>query len=188
MDTQRTRRRDFLKTIAGAGYVISAPKLAAAAQEKPPEKMRPQEGDLLTFRKGKRRGEIIREEDIPLNGPVVTAFPQDPATRIIRKGSRLNQIILLRLEPDTIQESSQPNAANGIVAYSAICTHKACLVDIWDKKNRQLICMCHGSRYDPTNKAKALNGPAIRRLASLPLRIENGEIIVGGKFDGKVGK
>ena len=143
MDAKNTRRRDFLKTVVGAGYTISAPKLASAATEKPPNKMRPQEGDVLTFRKGKRRGEIIREDDIPLNGPVVTAFPQDPATEIIRKGSRLNQIILIRLEPGAIQESSRPYAANGIVAYSAICTHKACIVDNWDKKNNQLMCMYH---------------------------------------------
>ena len=188
MDTDETRRRDFIKTIIGAGCVISVPKMAAAAKEKPPKKMRPQEGDRLTFRKGKRKGEIIREEDIPLNGPVVTAFPQDPESGIIRKGSRLNQVILIRLEPDAIQESSQPYSANGIVAYSAICTHKACIVDTWDKKNSQLMCMCHGSRYDPADKAKALKGPAIRRLPSLPIKIEGGGVIVSGIFDGKVGR
>jgi len=188
LNTDDTGRREFIKTIVGIGCVISAPETAFSANEKPPKKMRPQEGDRLTFRKGKRKGEIIREEDVPLNGPVVTAFPQDPETGVIRKESRLNQVILVRLEPDVIKESSQPNAANGIVAYSAICTHKACIVDNWDKRNSQLMCMCHGSRYDPTDKAKALKGPAIRRLPSLPIKIEEGEIIVSGTFDGKVGR
>ena len=59
--------------------------MALAAKEKPPEKMRPQEGDFLAFQKGDKKGEIIREEHVPMGGPVVMAFPMDPATGIIRK-------------------------------------------------------------------------------------------------------
>ena len=47
--------------------------------------------------------------------------------------------------------------------------------------------MCHGSGFDARNEGKAINGPAIRRLAALPLSSQDGVLVVREKFNGRVG-
>ena len=44
----------------------------------------------------------------------------DPATGVARDGSRLNQVILIRLDPATLDADTAARAADGIVAYSGI--------------------------------------------------------------------
>ena len=187
MSNNKTIRRDFLKGVVGAGVIASAPQVALAAKEKPPEKMRPQEGDFLAFQKGDKKGEIIREEHVPMGGPVVMAFPMDPATGIIRKKSRLNQVLLLRVEPSSLSEKTLVNAINGIVAYSSVCSHQGCVINTWNDEQQRIMCMCHGSGFDARNEGKAINGPAIRRLAGLPLGSDDGVLVVREKFNGRVG-
>ncbi|SVD52264.1 uncharacterized protein METZ01_LOCUS405118, partial [marine metagenome] len=161
LSTNKTIRRNFLKGVAGAGFIASAPEFAFAAKEKPPEKKRPQEGDFLAFQKGEKKGEIIREEHIPMGGPVVMAFPMDPETGTIRKKSRLNQVLILRVEPSSLSEETQVNAVNGIVAYSSVCSHQGCVINTWNEEKQRILCMCHGSGFDARNEGKALNGPAV---------------------------
>ena len=187
MGTNKTIRRTFLKGAVGAGFIVSAPEIALAAKEKPPEKKRPQEGDFLAFQKGEKKGEIVREEDIPMEGPVVMAFPMDPETGIIRKKSRLNQVLILRVEPSSLSEETQVNAVNGIVAYSSVCSHQGCVINTWNKEKQRILCMCHGSGFDARNEGKAINGPAVRRLAGLPLTTQDGVLVVREKFNGRVG-
>ena len=187
LSTNKTIRRNFLKGVAGAGFIASTPEFAFAAKEKPPEKKRPQEGDFLAFQKGEKKGEIIREEHVPMEGPVVMAFPMDPETGIIRKKSRLNQVLILRVEPSSLSEETQVNAVNGIVAYSSVCSHQGCVINTWNEEKQRILCMCHGSGFDARNEGKALNGPAVRRLAGLPLTTQDGVLVVREKFNGRVG-
>jgi rieske iron-sulfur protein len=180
------RRRTVLQGVVALG--VSAPLLdARAATEDDPAKARPQEGDQFVYFSGDRKGEIISAEDLPLGGPQILAYPVDPATDTVRKGSRLNQVLLIRLEADQLSEDTKANAADGVVAYSAACTHQACPVSMWKKDKGTLYCACHGSEYDPANAAKVVAGPAPRRLAMLPLRIEDGVVVAAGPFTGKVG-
>jgi rieske iron-sulfur protein len=177
-------RRAVLKGAIALG--ASLPLLEAqAATEDDPKKARPTEGDRFVFFAGDRKGEIIKAEDLPLGGPQIMAYPMDPATETVRNGSRLNQVLLIRLEPDQLSEDTQANAAEGVVAYSAACTHQACPVSMW--KEGTLYCACHGSQYDPKDAAKVVGGPAPKRLAMLPVRIEEGFVIAAGTFTGKVG-
>jgi len=187
LSTNKTIRRNFLKGVAGASFIASAPEFAFAAKEKPPEKKRPQEGDFLVFQKGEKKGEIIREEHVPMGGPVVMAFPMDPETGTIRKKSRLNQVLILRVEPSSLSEKTQVNAVNGIVAYSSVCSHQGCVINTWNEEKQRILCMCHGSGFDARNEGKALNGPAVRRLAGLPLTTQDGILVVREKFNGRVG-
>ena len=187
MGTNNTIRRNFLKGMAGAGLAISTPQIALAAKEKPPEKKRPQEGDFLAFQKGEKKGEIIREADVPLGGPVVMAFPMDPESGIIRKKSRLNQVLLIRVEPSTLSEETTANAVDGIVAYSSVCSHQGCVINTWNDEQQRIMCMCHGSGFDARNEGKAINGPAVRRLAGLPLTSQDGILVVREKFNGRIG-
>jgi Rieske Fe-S protein len=158
-----------------------------AAQEVDPQNARPQDGDELVFADGDRQGEIITPKDPPLGGPPVRAFPLDPHSKLIRDGSRLNQVLLVRFDPDQLGEQSRSRAANGIVAYSAICTHQGCEASGWDAETKTLWCPCHDSKFDLRENGRVVSGPAPRRLAALPLRWTGSVLTVGGGFTGPVG-
>ena len=65
-------------------------------------------------------------------------------------------------------------AAQDVRAFSAICTHQACLVSTVG--NGRINCPCHGSSFDMTTGAP-LAGPAQAPLAAIQVRIENGGVI-----------
>ncbi len=75
----------------------------------------------------------------------------------------------------TGQQSVLVRLENGeFAAYSAVCTHQACVVAYKDGK---LACPCHGSVFDPAEGAAVLNGPANRPLPELAIRVEGGEVV-----------
>ena len=158
-----------------------------AAQEVDPRNARPQDGDQLVFADGDRQGEIITPQDPPLGGPHVRAFPVDPHSKLIRDGSRLNKVLLVRFDPDQLGEQSRQRAVNGVVAYSAICTHQGCEASEWDAEAKTSWCPCHDSKFDLRENGRVVSGPAPRRLAALPLRSAGGVLTVAGGFTGPVG-
>lgn len=180
-------RRVFMRATLAA--CIGMPAIfPALAEEKPASELRPQPGDHLVYAEGDREGEKIEPADIPVGGPQILAWPVDPKTKTIRDGSRLNQVLLIRLDPAQFDEDTKPRTADGIVAYSAICAHAGCPVTGWieDQGKMVLKCFCHNSEYDPRKEAEVVNGPASRRLASLPVKIDRGELTVASKFIGSV--
>lgn len=68
------------------------------------------------------------------------------------------------------------NRADEYTAFSAVCTHLGCIVQ-WNKDNREFICPCHAGRYD--SRGAVLAGPPPRPLASIPVKLANGNITVG---------
>jgi Rieske Fe-S protein len=96
-------------------------------------------------------------------------------------------VLLARVGNDGLDEETRKRAADGVVAYSAICTHQACPVNQWSTEKLAMVCSCHGSTYDPKNGAKVIFGPAPLPLAALPLKSENGVLIVARGFVGRVG-
>jgi Rieske Fe-S protein len=164
------------------------PPLSVLAARKPkPEKMRPQPGDHLVFAYGERQGEVITPGDIVLNAKPIEAFPKHLASNITRDRSRLNALLLVRLGAQSLPATMDKYAADGLVAYSAVCTHTGCTVEGWDGATQELTCPCHGSKYAAANGAKVLLGPAPKPLAMLPLKIDSGAIMVAGAFSRKVG-
>jgi Rieske Fe-S protein len=109
----------------------------------------------------------------------------DPATNTVRSGSRLNKVLLLRLDPEGFDSDTKEHAADGVVAYSAICVHTGCDVSNWQPDRQLLECPCHYSTYDPKEGAKVVSGPAPRRLPALPLRIVDGRLVVAKPFTGR---
>ncbi|MBI5367093.1 MAG: Rieske 2Fe-2S domain-containing protein, partial [Planctomycetes bacterium] len=65
----------------------------------------------------------------------------------------------------------------GLVARSAVCTHLGCLVR-WEAPRGEFLCPCHGGRFDAAGAV--LGGPVHGPLAALPVREENGRILLGG--------
>jgi Rieske Fe-S protein len=159
----------------------------SAADQPIAEHTHPAAGDRLVFAFGDREGRPITPDDVPLGGPLITADPADANGGHVANASRLDQVILLRVDPSTLSEETRARSAEGIVAYSGICTHTGCEVTDWDGVTGRLICPCHDSHFDPADNATVLEGPAPRRLAALPVEIVGGDLRVAGGFVGRLG-
>lgn len=182
-------RRRFLQTIALAMLSVPLSRAGRAEEENPAKDERPQKGDLFVFAEGEKQGKIVGPDDIQLNEQPILAWPYDPEAKVARDGSRLNQILLVRLDPKNFDEATQERAADGIVAYSAVCAHQGCPITGWvkDQGIQVFKCFCHNSEYDPTHGAQVVFGPAPHPLAALPVKVSDGQLHVAGKFSGRVG-
>jgi rieske iron-sulfur protein len=187
IDLERATRRDVL-TIASvpiasvlgvSSAAVGSPARAEAASG------RPKENDFLVSIE--RETAALTPTDIPIGGPPVLAWPMDPANNSARKDSRLNKILLVRLDPATLVGVTKERAAEGVVAYSAICPHAGCEVSVWVAEQQILECSCHFSHYNPREAAAVIDGPASRALAALPLKIVDGKLAVAKPFTGRVG-
>ena len=130
---------------------------------------------------------MVKAEDLPLGGPQVQAYPADPKTGLVRDGSRLNLVLLARFKPDALAAETRSLAADGVVAYSGVCTHQGCPVNMWSSDQDVLYCSCHGSMYDPRDGAHVVGGPAPRPLPALGLKMNHGAPVVAESFNGRVG-
>ena len=182
-------RRRVLVVALATGVGIAAGGAARAEDAEPASDQRPQKADLLVFSEGDQTGKVIQYEDLPLGGPPILAWPMEPKSKIVRDGSRLNQVLVLRLNEADLDEDTRPHAAKGVIAYSAICTHAGCVVTGWveDEGKSVLKCFCHNSEYDPRQNATVVFGPAPRHLAPLPLAILDKTLTVASGFVGRVG-
>jgi len=178
------RRRALL----GAAVALTPwPTIPTWAEDQADEtEKRPQPGDHLVFLTGPKKDLPARAEDLELGGPQLQAFPADPKG-LVRDGSPLNLVLLVRVGKDGLDEETRKRSADGVAAYSAICTHQACPVNQWSTEKMAMVCSCHGSTYDPKNGAKVIFGPAPLPLAALPLKSDNGLLVVAGGFVGRVG-
>lgn len=169
----------------GLGICLTlAPRLAFAQTD--PTRERPREGDLLV-RVGVAAPEPLTTENIPLGADPVMAWPMEPESGTVRSGSRLNKVLLLHLDPEGFDAETKEHAADGVLAYSAVCTHAGCDVVSWHPEQHLLECPCHNSVYDPTEGAKVVSGPAPRRLPGLPLKVAYGKLVVAKPFTGRAG-
>jgi rieske iron-sulfur protein len=189
-DADRTRRSLLLSALA-TGACLAAANSAFGEEDQPDAERRPQKGDLLVFSDGEHLGEIIKPGDLTLGGPPMRAWPKDPKTSAVRDGSRLNEVLIVKLDPAELDDDAKSRAVDGIVAYSAICSHAGCPVTEWVKAQEGgkdvFKCPCHNSEYDPRQSAQVVFGPAPRRLAALPLATADGALAVAASFVGKVG-
>jgi ubiquinol-cytochrome c reductase iron-sulfur subunit len=105
-----------------------------------------------------------------------------------------SQVILLRVDPELLSDSTAEGSVEGWVAYSKICSHAGCSVGLLSMDNREpevvreLVCPCHQSAFDPLDGARPVGGPAPRPLAQLPLSVDaDGFLIASAPFSGPVG-
>ena len=161
-------RRDVLK--AGFALGFAAPLLAQ-------DNSKPKEGDFLV-KTTDATATPLTPADVRAGGRQMMAWAMDPADKTVRKGSRLNRILLIHLDTAKLTPETKSRAVEGIVAYSAICTHAGCEVTEWVPEKQLLFCPCHESTFDPADGAKVIDGPATRILPALPLGIVEGKLIV----------
>jgi ubiquinol-cytochrome c reductase iron-sulfur subunit len=180
------------RLLAAAGGVAGASVVAAALA--PLGSLAPSDAGIGSspWRAGARlvdeSGEPIAAADVEL-GTFTTAFPEDADPREL--GS---PVVLVRLPPGDIQDRPEW-AADGLVAYSKICTHAGCAVAMlrYGRFNAHvprpaLVCPCHYSTFDPADGGRVLFGPAGRALPQLPLRLtSDGGLEAAGSMSGPIG-
>lgn len=183
-------RRRLLKAVGLGAMASLLPALrgrsARAAAE--PANMTTQIGDQLTRFQKSRRGPSLTLDDVKMSSKQLLVLPKDPETGIVREHDRRNQILLQRFPMEELSEQTQAISADGLVAYTAVCTHDGCPVTAWDRKTSTYMCPCHQSQFDPKNMGTLVAGPAYRPLPALPLALdENGVITVARDYTTPVG-
>jgi rieske iron-sulfur protein len=176
-------RRAVLKHGIGVGIGLSLTPAPTLAQDDPAS-LRPRPGDLLV-KEGDRKP--LTPDDIPAGAAQTLAWVMDPTDRTVRSGSRLNRVLLLRLDAGQLAADTRSRAAGGVVAYTAVCTHTGCEVVEWLSAEQVLQCPCHFSQFDPKDGARVVDGPAPRPLPALPLALVDGNLVVAKPFTTRVG-
>jgi Rieske Fe-S protein len=182
IEPRRAERRAMLQGAAGLVLAWLTPHAAAAQQPT----ARPAAGDWLV-RVGDKDQAPIAAADIPANGNPVMAWAMSPETTVVKSGSRLNRILLVRLDAAALVGATRDRSVDGVVAYSAICTHTGCEVGTYLADEQQLYCECHQSKFDPRDQARVTDGPAPRNLPALPLRAVDGRLVVAAPFTTRPG-
>jgi ubiquinol-cytochrome c reductase iron-sulfur subunit len=192
-DTGFSRRRLLKLALGAAGGALTLAVLTPVASLGPVIDMA--RFYATPWRRGRRlvdeHGRPYKASDIEEKG-LYTAFAEGSDKEAL--GSSL---VLVRLPQDQLR---LPNdlagyAADGIVAYSKVCTHAGCAISLYraplfrpNDPGPALVCPCHYSTFDPARGGKVTFGPAGRKLPMLPLMIgPGGELRAKGNFDGPVG-
>jgi Rieske Fe-S protein len=181
---RNTQRRRVLKACCGLALCASA---SARGDDNEDAATPPQPGDALVFAYGDRAGQVLAPADVVLGAKQILAYPMKPETRRVRDGTRLNQLVVVRLPPEKLVDATRARAADGVVAYSGVCTHTGCDVTDWFGDSLRFKCPCHESEFDPGDGARVVGGPAPLPLAALPLKLLDGALVVAGPFEGRVG-
>lgn len=179
---RRIKRRRMLQACCGLALTAGV-----RGDDTDPALDPPREDDVLVFAYGARADEAITPGNLTPGSEQVLAYPMDPVTRTVRNGTRLNQLIVVRLDPDLLTPDTLARSAEGVVAYSGVCTHTGCDVTDWHGDVLRFKCPCHESEFDPKDGARVIGGPAPLPLAALPLKIAGGVVAVAAPFVGRVG-
>jgi Rieske Fe-S protein len=179
-------RRKVIR-IATAGLVAGLhANLPAAFAAVSPE-LRPRSGDRLVGINASGAPTPLKVADIVAGAKPLHAFPLDVPSATVRDGSRFNKVLLVRLPLAELDEATRARSADGVLAYSAVCTHEGCDVTEWVPAEKALLCFCHFSKFLPCEAGRVASGPAARDLPFLPLRSVNGELEVVGPFSAAPG-
>ncbi|MCB1955726.1 MAG: Rieske (2Fe-2S) protein [Rhodocyclaceae bacterium] len=180
-------RREALRLCGGALAGLASGLCTPAFANDDPAGARPQAGDRLVLADGEGQRAPLRLADIEAGAKPLMALPLDAASGTVRDGSRLNKLLLLRLDPASLEPSAARNAADGVVAFSAVCTHQGCNITEFSTEKGLLLCFCHFSQFRPAAGGERVAGPAPRRLPMLPLKLEGDVLVVADGFTSRPG-
>ncbi len=132
-------------------------------------------------------GQALHVDDIMVDG-ILTVFPEGyindsaSAAVVLNVGGALVQARHGQADFEVV------SGANGIVAFSKICTHAGCAVSLFNVFSMQLICPCHQSTFNILQDCEPVFGPASRPLPQLPLLVRpDGYLIAATDFVEPVG-
>jgi len=178
-------RRTVLGGLCAAGLAVP---VAGTAQEPDPDSlMPPQPDDVLVYAFGDEAGNVIASDALDVDNKQIFAWAMNPVTGVVRNGTRMNQLVLVRVSPERMSEMTAARSIGGLVAYSGVCSHTGCDVTDWNSEFQRFQCPCHESQFDPADGARVVGGPAPCQLAALPLKEIEGKVGVAGEFEGRLG-
>ncbi|MFC4859443.1 ubiquinol-cytochrome c reductase iron-sulfur subunit [Actinophytocola glycyrrhizae] len=112
-------------------------------------------------------GEPVRVDDVT-EDTILTVYPEGHP----KAGDA--PAFLVRLEPERFTTRPPGGVvADGVVAYSLLCTHAGCPVSLLVQGTSRLLCPCHQSAFDLLDAAKPVSGPAGRPLPGLPIFVDD---------------
>jgi len=79
------------------------------------------------------------------------------------------------VEPATSDVWVIKHSETDVTAFSPICPHLGCSYD-WQPSQKQFVCPCHASVF--STDGKVVSGPSPRGLDTLPVKIENGKLML----------
>jgi ubiquinol-cytochrome c reductase iron-sulfur subunit len=188
-----TRRRLFKLGLLAAGGGLVTAGLAPALSFGP--LLRVKEFFGTPWTRGRR---LVDEQGRPYHASDIeaknfyTAFPEGAD-----KEEFGAPVVLVRLPVSSLKLPAELQGydANGIVAYSKICTHAGCAIAIYrapkfapTEPSPALVCPCHYSTFNPATGGTVEFGPAGRPLPMLPLHVDaRGFLRAKGNFNEAVG-
>ena len=179
-------RRDVVIGGAALAVAIATPLAVSPAAANQPDNLPLQPGDRIQLVTGAHKKKLLRPEMLETGERPFEGFPFDPASEILRRKNRLNRLLLLRLDLAEMNDVTRERSFEGVLAFSALCTHRACTVKSWMAKQRYLRCHCHLSQFAALESGRIKRGPAKRSLPMVPLGIDSDGFVVA--LDGFTGK
>ncbi len=187
------QRRRFLQASVGVTVALTVTGLSALTvtgslrpiAKTTPQQEPPAEGDVLVHAEDQTK--LVQVGDVQRDTKQILCYPKDPKSGVVKSGTDNNLIMLTRFDPSALGPDTAPHAADGVVGYSAVCTHLCCTVSDWDSKNSWMLCPCHHSQFNPRAAGKVMAGPAPRPQPLIPLKATSGQLTVAGGFLTSVG-
>ena len=187
-----SRRGILLGGAAATGTALGAALVIPAAS------LGPKPGDEIgasPWRRGTRvldeQGVHLSADDVKLGG-FVSGYPEGSDPREL--GSL---IVLVKVRPEELDLPADRSGwdADGVLAFSKICTHAGCTINLFryptfepTSPGPALVCPCHYSTFDVTTGGNRTFGPAGRALPQLPLDLDGERrLIAAGEFSGAIG-
>jgi ubiquinol-cytochrome c reductase iron-sulfur subunit len=187
-----SRRGVLLGGAAAAGTALGGALVLPAAS------LGPKPADRIGYSPWRRGTRVVDEEDAQLSpadvkvGTFVSGFPEGADKREL--GS---PVILVRLRAEDLDLPADRSDwdADGVLAFSKICTHAGCTINLYryplfpaQSPGPALVCPCHYSTFDPATGGNRIFGPAGRALPQLPLGLDDaGRLIASDEFSGPIG-
>ncbi|WP_424185060.1 ubiquinol-cytochrome c reductase iron-sulfur subunit [Actinokineospora sp. G85] len=142
---------------------------------------------------------LVKPEDLDA-GAMETVFPFRESERgdhtalahALKRSD--NPVMLIRLRPEdsarVVKHQGQEDYNYGdYYAYTKICSHLGCPTSLYEQRTNRILCPCHQSQFDALTYAKPVFGPATRKLAQLPIDLdeETGYLYARHDFNEAVG-
>jgi Rieske Fe-S protein len=112
-----------------------------------------------------------REERWLPAGPVNELIPNQPTPVMLRIARQDGYAQVVERRTVFLVRTGDTEVS----ALDSTCTHLGCRVS-WDAESQELVCPCHGGRYDRTGKVTA--GPPPAPLAALETQVTDGTVRV----------
>lgn len=132
----------------------------------------------------------LRPEDIQV-GSLTFAMPEGmkEEDHDFQKEIAKAALMIVRLQPDNIKDKRELDwSADGIVAFSKICTHVGCPISLYEQQTHHVLCPCHQSTFDLSDGGRVIFGPAGHALPQLRIKVnDKGYLEAMGDFAEPVG-